>query len=226
MTDQKHDGAHLLAETRVDSAPESEGAPRKRGPSAFRCFFQRPDIRVWAGPASRALTLLLALSCVAMLGHAADHEASLGVRLNGQAGRAAVSLAAPTTNAQRMAHESSNAAADANNSACPVPPPCSTSSASTSSRAVLADGRIVLNEATTEDFERLPGIGQRRAEALVALRTKLGGFKRISDLLRVKGIGPKSLQKFKELTVLDRPVEPGDRGLSPANAAGQAEKRN
>jgi competence protein ComEA len=49
-------------------------------------------------------------------------------------------------------------------------------------------------------------VGQKRAQAILALREKLGGrFRRLSDLLRVKGIGPKSLRKWKDQVVLDAP---------------------
>jgi competence protein ComEA len=72
---------------------------------------------------------------------------------------------------------------------------------------VTPDGRIVLNVASADELTRLPGIGQKRAEQIVALRERLGKFKRITDLLRVKGIGPKSLRRLTPLLVLDPPTE-------------------
>lgn len=72
--------------------------------------------------------------------------------------------------------------------------------------ALTADGKLVLNEAQLEDFRRLPGVGEKRARALLELREKLGRFRRMSDLLRVKGIGPRSLKKFAEVAVVDRPA--------------------
>lgn len=59
--------------------------------------------------------------------------------------------------------------------------------------------------ATARDFTRLPGVGEARAEAIVKVRTQLGRFRRIRDLLRVKGIGPRSLQRIEPLVVLDPP---------------------
>ncbi len=70
---------------------------------------------------------------------------------------------------------------------------------------VLADGRVVLNVASAAELTRLPGIGMRRAEAIVALRTKLKRFKQPTDLLRVKGIGPRGLKRMLPHLVLDAP---------------------
>jgi competence protein ComEA len=74
--------------------------------------------------------------------------------------------------------------------------------------AVTADGRIVLNLAGADELRRLPGVGARRAEAILALRAKLRRFRRVSDLLRVRGIGVRSLKKIAPLVVLDPPPEP------------------
>lgn len=71
--------------------------------------------------------------------------------------------------------------------------------------AVLADGRVVLNLASAEELTKLPGVGMKRAEAIVALRTKLKRFKQATDLLRVKGIGPRGLKRMLPHLVLDAP---------------------
>lgn len=86
-------------------------------------------------------------------------------------------------------------------------------SAGSSSRSgptgVLPDGRVVLNEATAEQIDKLPGIGLKKAESIVALRTKLGGrFKRLEDLTRVKGIKRRAIEKLRPHVVLDAPSTP------------------
>jgi competence protein ComEA len=74
------------------------------------------------------------------------------------------------------------------------------------SPGLTEDGKVILNQADLADLRKLPGVGQKRAQAILALREKLGGrFRRLSDLLRVKGIGPKSLRKWKDQVVLDAP---------------------
>ena len=60
----------------------------------------------------------------------------------------------------------------------------------------------------------LPGVGQRRAEAIVELRTRLKRFRRVQDLLRVKGIGPRSLKRLMPHMVLDAPAPVADAGGS------------
>lgn len=75
--------------------------------------------------------------------------------------------------------------------------------------ARLSDGRLVLNLATPSELTTLPGIGLKRAEAIIALRSKLKGFRKLSDLLRIKGIGVKSLRKLEPKLVLDAPAPEG-----------------
>jgi competence protein ComEA len=75
-----------------------------------------------------------------------------------------------------------------------------------SSPGLTADGKVILNLATITDLRKLPGIGQKRAQAILDLRQKLGGrFRKLTDLLRVKGIGVKRLAKLKDKMVLDPP---------------------
>ncbi len=73
---------------------------------------------------------------------------------------------------------------------------------------VLPDGRVVLNAATAEDLCRLPGIGPARAAKILELRAKLGGFRSVRQLLRVRGIGPRTLKRLSPLLVLDAPSAP------------------
>jgi competence protein ComEA len=84
-------------------------------------------------------------------------------------------------------------------------PPSSCSSAAAGA-GTTADGKVILNQATVADLRKLPGIGQKRAEAILALRARLGGrFRSVRELLRVKGIGPRSLKRLEPKIVLDAP---------------------
>jgi competence protein ComEA len=73
---------------------------------------------------------------------------------------------------------------------------------------------VVLNTATADDLRRLPGIGEKRANAILALRTRLGRFRALEDLLKVKGIGRATLKRLRSLVRLD-PVAPFDGGATP-----------
>lgn len=54
-----------------------------------------------------------------------------------------------------------------------------------------SDTLIDLNSATPEQLEALPGIGPVLAQRIVSYRERHGGFKNISEVLNVTGIGPK-----------------------------------
>jgi competence protein ComEA len=67
---------------------------------------------------------------------------------------------------------------------------------------VKAEGVINLNTANATDLESLPGIGKSTAQRILEYRQKSGGFKKIEELMNVKGIGEKSFLKMKSrLTV-------------------------
>ncbi|MFO0591781.1 MAG: ComEA family DNA-binding protein [Polyangiaceae bacterium] len=75
----------------------------------------------------------------------------------------------------------------------------------TGSAAITADGKVILNLATEMELRKLPGIGHARAQAILGLRDKLGRFRRVEELLRVKGIGKKRLATLRSRVVLDPP---------------------
>lgn len=74
------------------------------------------------------------------------------------------------------------------------------------SAGLTTDGKVILNTANAGDLTRLPGVGQRRADEIIALRTRLKRFRRLTDLLRVKGIGVRSLKRMQPHLVLDPPA--------------------
>jgi competence protein ComEA len=107
--------------------------------------------------------------------------------------------------------------ADVTDNAAQVPTAPSTGGAR--SRATPEDP-VYLNEATLADLHRLPGVGPKRAEAILALRARLGHFRQVEDLLKVKGIGRSSLRKLRPLIRLDPPpAKSPDAGIGDAHAA-------
>jgi competence protein ComEA len=72
------------------------------------------------------------------------------------------------------------------------------SSSSTRSSAKAAfTGTLNINTASVEEFEALPGIGAKTAALIVEYRQKNGPFKKVEDLMLVRGIGEKNFLKFK-----------------------------
>ncbi len=58
-------------------------------------------------------------------------------------------------------------------------------------------GVVNVNTATVEELQLLPGVGEVRAKAIVEARKARGGFKRVDDLLGVKGIGDAGLERLR-----------------------------
>jgi competence protein ComEA len=64
--------------------------------------------------------------------------------------------------------------------------------------AATAEAKPVdLNAAGSDELEAVPGIGKSLASKIVAFREKNGAFKSVDDLLKVQGVGEKSLEKLR-----------------------------
>ena len=59
-----------------------------------------------------------------------------------------------------------------------------------------ADNPVDINKASVESLATVPGIGKVTAERIVKWRESNGPFRRIEDLMKVKGIGDKTLDKL------------------------------
>jgi len=69
-------------------------------------------------------------------------------------------------------------------------------------KAAPAPPLLNLNTAPAEQLERLPGVGPKTAARIIEYRQKNGGFKKIEELMNVRGIGEKAFLKMKnQLTV-------------------------
>jgi len=139
--------------------------------------------------------------------------AAAGLLLLAFIGKTAVAgaMAASATQAAAAAVTSAIAPADSPVAAAPVPTFASTPApapdpapAPAAQTHATSDDPVILNTANVDDLRRLPGIGEKRANAIVALRSRLGGrFRAIEDLLKVKGIGRATLRRLRPLVRLD-----------------------
>jgi competence protein ComEA len=66
---------------------------------------------------------------------------------------------------------------------------------------------INLNTATQAQLETLPGVGAAMAQRILEYRQKNGSFKKIEDLMNVKGIGEKAFLKLKPLLTVTQKAE-------------------
>ena len=69
-----------------------------------------------------------------------------------------------------------------------------------------------INTAPAEELERLPGIGESRAAAIVAYREEHGPFMSAEDLLNVNGIGEGILNKVRDYIALEDTETEEDHG--------------
>jgi len=87
----------------------------------------------------------------------------------------------------------------ADTSVAQLPPTRSISSRQVIPTGYLQDPLHFLSTASIDSLQLLPGIGPVLAERLASVRTGKSLFTHWGDLLRVKGIGPKTIEKLKEL---------------------------
>jgi comEA protein len=67
---------------------------------------------------------------------------------------------------------------------------------------VAVAAKVDVNNADVDTLMSLPGIGSKTAEAIDSYRKENGRFQSVDDLLKVKGIGPKKLEKIKPLVIV------------------------
>ena len=59
--------------------------------------------------------------------------------------------------------------------------------------------RVDLNAADQPALESLPGIGPRTAELIIEYRNETGGFKKVEELMNIRGIGERTFLRLREL---------------------------
>ena len=69
-------------------------------------------------------------------------------------------------------------------------------------KRLLLGQKIDLNHAGFSELVALPGIGPSLAQRIMRDRERKGLYLTIQDLIRVKGIGPKKMQKIREIAIV------------------------
>jgi competence protein ComEA len=67
----------------------------------------------------------------------------------------------------------------------------------------LIEKSININTAGVNDFVKLPGIGVKTAEKIIQLRNQKGKFRKLEDLMEVRGIGEVKFNKIKMYLYID-----------------------
>ena len=64
--------------------------------------------------------------------------------------------------------------------------------------SLLPGERIDVNTADIYDLQRLPGIGEKRAQDIIAWREERGPFQSLDELTNISGIGPATLDGIRD----------------------------
>jgi competence protein ComEA len=90
-------------------------------------------------------------------------------------------------------------------------PPAAKSSSAAKPSAPSAP--INLNSATQAQLESLPGVGPKAAQRILDYRKQNGSFKKIEDLMNVKGFGEKTFLKLKPMLTVSEKAAPNGPSL-------------
>ena len=74
---------------------------------------------------------------------------------------------------------------------------------------------VNINTADSTQLQLVPGIGPSTAEKILQMRKSYGAFKSVNDLMAIRGIGPKRLEKMRKYLTVGKPAPQPQTPLSP-----------
>jgi len=68
---------------------------------------------------------------------------------------------------------------------------------------------VNINTATAAELQRVPGVGPATAKNIVEMRKSYGAFRSVNDLLAIRRIGRKRLEKMRKYLTVGKASAPG-----------------
>ena len=81
---------------------------------------------------------------------------------------------------------------------------------------------VNLNTANSEELQQVPGIGPATADKILKMRKSYGPFKSVDDLLAIRGLGQKRLDKMRKYLTVGKPTAAKPAPPQPAPAEQKA----
>lgn len=210
------------AESAVGNLPSPGSDSARRHDGSRASLLSRLAASPWAPVMRKSASIAFALALLASIGAGFVHlDGAFGLSLaRGRVAANAVRAEAAAARNDARARGSSTQAPTSSQTGASVAQlvgpgsaapeqaraPANDAAGPVDTGAWTPDGKLVLNLATEADLRKLPGVGQKRAAAIIALREKQGRFRMLQDLRRVKGLGRKALAKIAPLVVIDPPA--------------------
>jgi competence protein ComEA len=175
--------------------------------SHLLALYARARSSTWAPIAVRCVGVFVVLLVLAWIGRSATAMATAASIAPASSSTSTTSVAADAgAPATPPIEAATGVVAPAVTPAAASPPPVAFSPASRGRAS--PEEPVYLNYASADELRRLPGCGPKRADAILAMRQRMGKFQRVEDLLRIKGIGRAAVRKWRPLVRLDAPAPP------------------